>query len=210
MQLLMDTDEEFIPTRQSLLERLRRWDDQEGWQQFFDTYWKLIYRTARKAGLNPTEAEEVVQETVIGVAQRMPDFQYRAKGGSFKAWLLGQTKWRIADQLRKRRREGFVVGVENLEVAQAMGEIPNPVANKLDELWDTEWELNLLDAALARVKARIEPRHYQIFHLAAVKHWSALRVARSLKISLAQVYTVKHRVAKDVRATLTRIQKHAS
>ena len=209
MQLMTDPDDEFIPTRQSLLERLRRWDDQEGWQQFFDTYWKLIYRTARKAGLSAVEAEEVVQETVIGVARRMPDFHYRAEGGSFKSWLLRQTKWRIGDQLRKRRREGFMIGVENMEEAEALAVISNPVANKLEDLWDAEWELNLLDAALAHVKSRIEPRHYQIFHLTALKHWSALRVARSLKVSLAQVYTVKHRVAKEVRAALTRVKKRA-
>jgi len=33
--------DEFIPTRSSLLSRLKRWDDQEGWRDFFDTYWKV-------------------------------------------------------------------------------------------------------------------------------------------------------------------------
>ena len=36
----------FLPTRQSLLSRLRDWQDQEGWREFFDTYWWLIYRVA--------------------------------------------------------------------------------------------------------------------------------------------------------------------
>ena len=49
----MATDEdEFIPTRRSLLIRLKDLADQESWKQFFDTYWKLIYTTARRAGLN--------------------------------------------------------------------------------------------------------------------------------------------------------------
>ena len=30
-------------TPSSLLRRLKNWDDQSGWQEFFDTYWKLIY-----------------------------------------------------------------------------------------------------------------------------------------------------------------------
>src|SRR5947207_15379471 len=38
--------EEFIPTRQSFLSRLKSWDDQESWRQFFNTYWKLIYVAA--------------------------------------------------------------------------------------------------------------------------------------------------------------------
>ena len=41
---------ELLPTRASLLERLRQWSDNASWQEFFDTYWKLIYVTARAAG----------------------------------------------------------------------------------------------------------------------------------------------------------------
>ena len=35
--------DEFIPTRRSLLSRLKNWDDQDSWRDFFNTYWKLIY-----------------------------------------------------------------------------------------------------------------------------------------------------------------------
>src|SRR5262245_48540471 len=28
----------WLPTRRSLLQRLKRWDDQESWRDFFDTY----------------------------------------------------------------------------------------------------------------------------------------------------------------------------
>ena len=64
--------DELIPTRSSLLGRLVNWDDQESWREFFNTYWKLIYSVALKAGLTEDEAEEVVQETVITAAKRRP------------------------------------------------------------------------------------------------------------------------------------------
>ena len=35
--------DELIPTRRSLLSRLKDWDDQDSWKEFFDTYWKLVY-----------------------------------------------------------------------------------------------------------------------------------------------------------------------
>jgi hypothetical protein len=40
-----------MTTRQSLLSRLRDWQDQEGWRESFETYGRLIYNVARKAGL---------------------------------------------------------------------------------------------------------------------------------------------------------------
>src|SRR5687767_10386730 len=97
---------ELIPTRRSLISRLKNWDDQASWNDFFQTYWQLIYGVAIKSGLTDAEAQEVVQETVILVAKKMPDFKYDPSLGSFKGWLLNTTRWRITDQLRKRKRQG--------------------------------------------------------------------------------------------------------
>ena len=80
--------QEFIPTRQSLLSRLKSWDDQESWRDFFNTYWKLIYGAAVKSGLNDAEAQDVVQDTVITVAKKMEDFKYDPAVDSFKGWLF--------------------------------------------------------------------------------------------------------------------------
>jgi hypothetical protein len=53
--------EDLIPTRESLLSRLKDWKDSESWQDFFDTYWKVIYGIARKAGLSDAEAQDIVR-----------------------------------------------------------------------------------------------------------------------------------------------------
>src|SRR5438128_7978586 len=91
-----------LATRRSLVDRLANWDDQRRWQDFFDTYWKLIYSAARKSGLTDSEAQEVVQETVITVAKKIDKLHYDPALGSFKGWLLQITRWRIVDQFRKR------------------------------------------------------------------------------------------------------------
>ncbi len=60
--------DEFLPTRRSLLNRLKDWGDQESWQEFFELYSRLIHSVALKAGLTKAEAQEVLQETVITVS----------------------------------------------------------------------------------------------------------------------------------------------
>lgn len=70
----MSNTDELVPTRNSLLLRLRDWQDQESWKDFFDTYWKLIYNAAVKAGLNDAEAQDAVQETVVAVMKKLPTF----------------------------------------------------------------------------------------------------------------------------------------
>jgi RNA polymerase sigma factor (sigma-70 family) len=89
-----DEPDEIIPTRASLLNRLKDWRDQASWQQFFDIYWKLIYGVARQAGLGDPEAQDVVQETMMAVARHMPGFKYDAVNGQFKTWLLNMTRLR--------------------------------------------------------------------------------------------------------------------
>jgi RNA polymerase sigma-70 factor (ECF subfamily) len=95
--------DDFLPTRYSLLSRLENWEDQDSWKEFFDMYWRLIYSFALKSGLTAAEAEDVVQETVISVAKNIQAFKREPSLGSFKGWLRNLTRWRIADQLRKRK-----------------------------------------------------------------------------------------------------------
>lgn len=166
MKTTPERSDEWIPTRQSLLTRLKNWDDQEGWREFFETYWRLIYGVARKAGLNDAEAQDVVQETVIAIAKKMKtgQFKYDPLRGSFKAWLLTLTQWRISDQLRKRQQ----LASRHPDVArktELMEAVPDSAAEEcLSQCWDTEWQNNLMQVAIDKVRPRVSARTFQIFN----------------------------------------------
>jgi len=78
-------------TRMTLIERLKRWDDSKSWQEFFNIYWRLIYTTAIRAGLTHSEAQDVVQDTLISVTKNIGRFRADPAFGSFKGWLLNLT-----------------------------------------------------------------------------------------------------------------------
>src|SRR6185436_12322712 len=134
----MLNSEELIPTRQSLLSRLKNSEDQDSWQDFFNTYWKLVYGVAIKAGLTDQEAQETVQETVITVARRIPEFKYDPSTCSFKTWLLNLTRWRIIDQLRKRRPElaRFPRRPDQTPRTATIERVPDPASLDLDAVWE--------------------------------------------------------------------------
>jgi RNA polymerase sigma factor (sigma-70 family) len=185
-----------LTTRRSLVERLANWDDQRRWQEFFDAYWKLIYLAARKSGLTDTEAQEVVQETVITVAKQIDKLRYDPALGSFKGWLLQITRWRIADQFRKRdsvqtERERS----DDDRQTATIERIPDLNVIDLDALWEREWQENLFDAAIARVKMKVDPKQFQIFDCYVRKEWPAQKVAAQLRVSVGQVYLARHRVS---------------
>jgi RNA polymerase sigma-70 factor (ECF subfamily) len=208
-----------LQTRSSLLQRLKTGDDPQSWQEFYDTYGGLIRFFAAKAGLTADEAEEVVQETAIGVARGLPEFTYDPKVCRFKTWLLNLTRWRIKDQLRKRVSQEKLTGAppsggerptppgDDTQHTATVDRIPDPSVPEFGTEWDTAWEKNLLAQALARVRSRIDERQFQIFDLLVMKNWTPEDVARTLGISVARVYVTKHRVSSAVTKETRLLEK---
>lgn len=204
--------DKLIPTRRSLLSRLKHWEDQKSWQDFYDIHAGLIYGAAVGAGMTETEAEDVVQETVVAVAKALPRFEYRPEKCSFKSWLHSITKRKVADQFRRRLGKGQVLeslpetGNEDAPV----NAIPDPASQALDEMWEREWENNLVLAALERVKARVSPAQFQIFEYHVLQCHSVRETSRALGVSSAKVYLTKHRIASQQRDELAKLRtKHA-
>lgn len=200
--------DELIPTRATLIQRLKNWDDQSSWQDFFDTYWKLIYRVALKGGLNEAEAHDVVQETMVSVAKHMPAFKYDPVLGSFKAWLLNLTRWRITDQFRRRGPLPVQpnAATETGTITDPLDRVMDPASQELDRVWEEEWEKNLLQSAIVRVKQRLDPQKFQIFDLYVNKGIDPNKVADAFGISIGQVYLAKHRVTDLIKEEVRRLE----
>ena len=196
--------DEFLPTRQSLLERLKRWDDQESWHDFFNSYGGLLYRTAVKAGLSDAEAQDVVQNTIIAVAKKIDNFRYDPAKDSFKGWLLYLTRKKIASEYRKRHRN---LAVPDLNDADGeIEEIPDPTGVNIEAVWEEEWARAIWEEALAKVKLQAGAKQFQMFQLYAVKEVPATEVAKTLCVPVAQVYLAKHRVSTMVKKELSQLK----
>ena len=199
----------FIPTRRSLLSRLKDWDNQDSWRDFFNTYWRLIYEFARKAGLEDAAAQDVVQETVISVANEMKGFRYDPSVGTFKSWLLQITRRRVADHLRKAYRAAAVntLSPDDPAIQATLEERPDASSAALDEIWDEEWRTHMADAAMERVKRRVRPEQFQMFEFAVLKRWPVRKVAEALGVTITQVYMARHRVGKLVKSEVRNLER---
>jgi RNA polymerase sigma-70 factor (ECF subfamily) len=201
---------ELVRTRATLIKRLKNWQDQASWQDFFDTYWKLIYGVAVKSGLTGTEAQDVVQETMFSVAKHVPNFKYDPTKGSFKTWLLTMTHWRITDQFRKRNltcpsRSHSDSTSSSGDVA-ALDNMADETSLDMKSLWDEEWKRTLFEAAMTKVKRSIDPKHYQIFDLFVNKEWAAAKIAARFGISVGLVHVTKHRVTEAIKEEVERLK----
>ena len=169
----------------------------------------MIYGFARNSGLTDDEAQEAVQETLIGVAKHIPTFRYDPAIGSFKSWLLNMTRWRIVAQFRKRQQapEHLAPVANSTTRTDPVDRLPDPNGKDWIEVWEREWERNVLEAALSRVKKRLNPQQYRVFDFYVNKEWPPEKVADRFGISADQVYQIKHRVTAAIREEVRRLQK---
>jgi len=201
--------DEIIPTRESLLGRLKNWKDNESWREFFSIYRKLIFSMAAKSGLSTQESEEVVQETVISVAKTIPDFEYDPGRCSFKSWLRHLAQKRIADHFRKRSRER-TVGFSNSDETgktRAIDRVPDANAARLDAVWEEEWQKELLNASIVRVKKQVSAEQYQMFDFYVLKKMPVGKVAEALGTNVARIYLAKHRITKLLKKDIAQLEE---
>jgi RNA polymerase sigma factor (sigma-70 family) len=197
-----------LGTRPSLLFRLREWEDGTSWEEFSRLYRGLVYGRGRRAGLSHADADDVAQDVFKRVAESIKDFDPNPDRGSFRAWLMKLTQWRIADKFASCQKLRLHVSVPRDESASATATIervPAPVDDE-DE-WDREWQQQLLSAAAGRVARQVKPRHYQVFDLYVLQHWPVLRVAKDLGVNPAAVYVIGHRLTKLLKAEVKRLEQ---
>jgi RNA polymerase sigma factor (sigma-70 family) len=197
-----------LPTRASLLERLKDPDDQQSHEQFYEMYRSLVYGVAMKYGLSDADAQDIVQETMRSVTTKLKEFRYDPKVGSFKSWLLQNTRWRIIELLRKQKdhlKRPSTTGDDTRRTG-TMERLEDPAGNSLDDIWEKEWQRTLLERALTKVRQEVRPLQFQIFDCYVLKDWPVEKVMKALGVSAAQAYLAKLRVGKVLRDEIKQLE----
>src|SRR5262249_9392147 len=96
---------EIPPTRASLLVRLRNPRDEAAWSEVVARYAALVYRYARKQGLQDSDGADLSKEVLTAVAAAVGRLEYDPQRGSFRNWLFTVVRrklsnWRRAQQHR--------------------------------------------------------------------------------------------------------------
>jgi RNA polymerase sigma-70 factor (ECF subfamily) len=175
----------------SLLERLRRPEDETAWKQFVHLYTPMLYGWALKTGLSDASAADLVQDVFLVVVQQLPSFQYQ-HGGSFRAWLrtILMNRWRTW----QRRPQPQTVRPEQLDELSASAESELP--------GEAEERCQLVRRALTLVEREVEPVTWQAFRQYVLEGQAPAAVAAALGVKVNVVYLAKSRVFQRLRRLL--------
>jgi len=176
-------------TRASLLARLGDPEDRAAWRQFVELYGSLVYGFARRRGLQDADAADLTQDVFLAVSRAMGRWRYDRDKGSFRGWLYGLTRNKVAAFLRQRQRQP--VGSGDTDAQLRLAEEPSPDG---EAEWEREFERQLFRLAAARIQDAFAPSTWTAFWRTAVEGRSGAAVARELGMSVGAVYVARSRV----------------
>ena len=177
-----------------LIGRMRLGSDQGSWNEFVDLYAPLLYRWNAAVGLQSADAQEVVQEVLLVVFQRLGQFE-RHKPGAFRAWLRSITSRKIL-KLRSRRaarREDWGSG--------ALDALPDHGA---DFAWAERYAEDLFSRACELIRPMVTPATWRMFMACHVEHEPVDSIARRFGVSRNAVYIAQCRCLAKVRGIVGR------
>jgi RNA polymerase sigma factor (sigma-70 family) len=178
-------------TRASLLARLGDPEDRAAWKEFVGLYGGLVYGFARRRGLQDADAADLTQEVFLAVARAAGRWKYDRRRGTFRGWLYGITRNKIARFLQRRHLQP--VGSGDTNARARLDEQPSPGPDP-EALWEQEFQQQLFRVAAEKVKDYFAPTTWQAFWKTAVEGKPAGEAAAELGMSVGAVYVARSRV----------------
>ena len=144
-------------------------------------YTPLLLHWARRIGLQEQDAEDLVQDVLVVLVRKMPEFQYQP-GRTFRGWM----RTVLMNRWRDRPHRG---------APAALDSVIEPVAQPADDdLEAREYRLYIMGRALQLMVADFEQVTWQACWDTVVLGRPAAEVAAALNISVNAVYLARSRV----------------
>jgi RNA polymerase sigma-70 factor (ECF subfamily) len=183
----------------SLLKRLHGLPQMEttaAWSEFLELYTPILFRWARRLGLQQSDAADLVQDVFVVLVRRLPEFEYDPKK-SFRAWLrtILVNRWRDAG----RRAAVLVEHVGH----PALDELNDP--HEMPDFAETEYREMLMRRALELMQREFKPTTWKACWEQLVEGRPAADVARDLGLTVNAVYVARSRVLRRLREYLDQL-----
>ena len=173
-------------------------------QELIKRYENKLYNFSLRMCRDPSDAEDMVQDTFLNVFRYLKDFRYETK---FKNWL-----YRIATStcIKKRRRSKFApereLSLDEFwpnEEAELPDQIPNWALEPLDKLLNDELANMIQEAILS-----LPDKYRLVIVLRDMEGFSTSETSQILNISEANVKVRLHRARLFLRDKLTGYFSH--
>ncbi len=186
----MPTSPSTFSTSLSLIRRAES-KDADAWVRLAELYTPVVYGWARRAGLQPSDTADVVQEVFRTVARRIDVFRDEDGQASFRAWLWGITRNALKQHFREQAARPQATGGSDAQ--QRMAEVPD-LLDQEDGPDPLDFRRRLLHRALRLIRNDFEEKTWQAFWRLTIDGHTAAEIGRDLGMHEKAVRQAKYRV----------------
>lgn len=181
-------------TRESLILRLPTASDAAAWQEFAAIYEPLIYRFARRRGLQDADAHELVQTVFVAVARAVVNWRPDPARGKFRAWLFRIARNQLINMTAKRRLDGGSGKTTDMLSLQQVAQLEEQTM----EL-ELDYRRELFRAAALAVRDQVHESTWSAFWMTCVEGVSIEKAASELQLTTGAIYIARSRVLSRLR-----------
>ena len=198
-----DQNTEFPQTRASLLVRLKSPEDGAAWQEFVEIYRPVIYRIARRRGLQDADAQDLTQKVLLSISNAFPSWEKRDESVRFRHWLRRVARNAIVNALTRKPKDAAVGGtaVQDLLADQ-------PRDETIDHEVTLEHRRELFCRAAGVVRTEVAPDTWRVFQLAVIEDLPIEEVAKQVGKSVGAAYACRGRVMNRLRRAVERLEEN--
>jgi RNA polymerase sigma-70 factor (ECF subfamily) len=182
-------------TSLSLLKQLQEAPNAATWQQLYDIYEPLIARWLARSPLQAADREDLKQEVLQTIVQKLPTFQ-RLREGSFRAWLRVVTVNRVREFWRARKHLPVATG--DSDFLEKLQELADP-ESELAQRWEAEHDRHVAHRLLELLAPQFEPHIILAFQKVVQEGKKPAAVAAELGMGVAAVYAATSRILRRLR-----------
>ncbi|HSG70851.1 MAG TPA: sigma-70 family RNA polymerase sigma factor [Planctomycetaceae bacterium] len=197
---------EFPETRESLLVQVRSPANREAWDQFASIYRPVIYRLARRKGLQDADAQDLAQQVLIAVASAIERWEKSDESVKFHHWLRRVARNAIVNALSRQPHDRAAGGSSAHEL---LSEQPgaDPESETLIEL---EYRRELYLRAARIVSADVEPETWRAFEMTVIEGRTIDDAAHTLNKSVGTIYAARSRIMRRLREAVQELERPES
>ena len=194
---------EFPETQTSLLASIKTLDDRHAWERFVLLYRPVIYRIARRKGLQPADAEDLTQHVLTSIAGSIERWKKSNPSARFRYWLRRVVKNAIINAATRKRPEIPFSAISSTGEWEDYQLLAEPAINNEAEIEiENEYRRQLFQRAAAVVKSDIEPTTWRAFEMTVIEDMPIKSAADELNKSIGSVYAARSRVMHRLKAVV--------
>ena len=161
----------------------------------------VVSRPIDDEGKQEADAQDVTQTVLLKLAEKMQTFVYDPSR-SFRAWLKTVARHAWSDSWDSRDRAVASGGTEAVQMLHTV-EAREDLLQRLEEEFDRE----LLEEAVSRVRQRVTPRTWRAYEMMAIEGRAGAETAQALDMKVATAFVAKSKVQKMLQEERQKLEE---